>query len=56
MKSLVIGQKVEFTTVEGRCYVGTYEGEVIRGGETFIAIDSPSPKIAGWYKKLKFLR
>lgn len=44
------GQRIELVTTEGAVY-GRYAGQVNRGDETYIAIDSVSPKVAGWYKK-----
>lgn len=49
------GQRIELVTTEGAVY-GRYAGQVNRGDETYIAIDSVSPKVAGWYKKSEITR
>lgn len=49
------GQLLEITTSEGVAY-GRYAGQVTRSNETFIALDSVSPKVAGWYRKSEIVR
>ena len=49
------GQLLEITTSEGVVY-GRYAGQVTRLNETFIALDSVSPKVAGWYRKSEIVK
>ena len=49
------GQLLEVTTSEGVVY-GRYAGQVTRLNETFIALDSISPKVAGWYRKSEIVK
>ena len=49
------GQLLEITTNEGVAY-GLYAGQVTRSIETFIALDSVSPKVAGWYRESEIVR
>lgn len=49
------GQLLEITTNEGVAY-GLYAGQVTRSNETSIALDSVSPKVAGWYRESEIVR
>lgn len=49
------GQLLEITTNEGVAY-GRYAGQVTRSNETFIALDSVSPKVAGWHRESEIVR
>lgn len=49
------GQLLEITTSEGVAY-GRYAGQVTRSNETYIALDSVSPRVAGWYRKSEIVK